>query len=1132
MPDIQGINIAAPVVPYTTDDIYATHHAVYGKGGFRSVASLVDRNSIAKDRLEVGMIVNVLNQPVAGKTSWYELISISTGAITNINWKEILFSGQATSSFVVSKVSSVGALSETAYGSFQGAIGGSSPGDTITIFGGTDIQVSGVFASTDAINPAPVSVMLNGNCVGNVEVRSGNNIVFSGNGSLIGSVIINGGTVLLRKTTIDISGLQIIGPAVMYNSGNLSIENSTIKTADHQISIDTTSAVVVSVDVYGILNSSIVASKVILNIKEKNYGSAVGLSTLWSLDGKPYEEGQLIHNTAGMQFIAARANASHGTEPTLPLLSALAAYYRFIGWNEERVAIVETTVANINTSLRPIYNLVNTGNPVPYDDFNSAADGHTSDTFILNRGVFRLTRAASIGSTWIIGNLGGVVLEGFSFTSIGANFTDFFIAQNPAVAGQVIRIDSGILTNCSLPVAGVVTITHTVTLDNCGVITCPIIGTGTLKLRNGTIYAGPALPSTITLIKEDVKTVNGASPDPTGNVVVVGSANTSIGGLQTVATHALLLEIPAALRATGMEVNVFDEAITGRRGRWTLSNDKITWIKTGQPSIPHYLLYDGAGPAYQIGGPFVRYNDPNSGLDRLFRYINATPSTAAPMVLDEFGDYVFNTAYWTPVLNGRDVVPFAIRLYTTPGQATDGSFTQKASSDANSGLQLQITNNNNTHNTRYETIIRPRLAKYIYGGIAYPTAGSNSFLLSVDTTITTEPGLGFVAGQFVKLTGPNGAVNGQVLSYNFFTGEIRINFNITSGSLPSTDCFIVLIPVGGVLENYSISTLTRNLSNSDPLITGIGILENRIIRNTNAVALLAPLASPSFTGSPTAPTQPPTTVGSGLATLDYVQQSFSGTAARLMAVSYDGTIVANSGAANQFNVTGGKGVNIATRPLITIQAFFGGSSDVDLNGFRYECIAFGFHLYGGGKIFRNGAILGNIVARGGTNTNPIEIYGGCIFGQFETAADTANPIYILDNVRVYPRVAGLLPVNLDNAPCKFIMRNGSQFVGCFPGSNAVVVYEEVPVKTAATLTFEKSAEYTPISAGTFTVELARKAIGAVVVVYLTPGTSDPTINLSPAQFQTKSVYTAGKNLEYVFKVGANGFIQYTINILD
>ena len=90
----------------------------------------------------------------------------------------------------------------------------------------------------------------------------------------------------------------------------------------------------------------------------------------------------------------------------------------------------------------------------------------------------------------------------------------------------------------------------------------------------------------------------------------------------------------------------------------------------------------------------------------------------------------------------------------------------------------------------------------------------------------------------------------------------------------------------------------------------------------------------------------------------------------------------------------------------------------------------------------------------------------------------------------------------------------------------------VVVRTATTLTFEKNAEYTPISANTFSVNVAGKVIGAVVVAYLTPTAANPIAALTAAEFQVRGAYVAGKNLEYVFKVGANGKIQLSINPLD
>ena len=60
MANIQGTNVAAPVVPFTTEDIYATHDAKYGKGGYRSVNTYADLDTITENRLEIGMAVYVI----------------------------------------------------------------------------------------------------------------------------------------------------------------------------------------------------------------------------------------------------------------------------------------------------------------------------------------------------------------------------------------------------------------------------------------------------------------------------------------------------------------------------------------------------------------------------------------------------------------------------------------------------------------------------------------------------------------------------------------------------------------------------------------------------------------------------------------------------------------------------------------------------------------------------------------------------------------------------------------------------------------------------------------------------------------------------------------------------------------
>ena len=59
MAELKGTNVAAGIVPFTSDDKYATHDAEYGKGGFRSVSTIANRDAIPVERKTEGMIVRV-----------------------------------------------------------------------------------------------------------------------------------------------------------------------------------------------------------------------------------------------------------------------------------------------------------------------------------------------------------------------------------------------------------------------------------------------------------------------------------------------------------------------------------------------------------------------------------------------------------------------------------------------------------------------------------------------------------------------------------------------------------------------------------------------------------------------------------------------------------------------------------------------------------------------------------------------------------------------------------------------------------------------------------------------------------------------------------------------------------------
>ncbi|MBR2246969.1 MAG: hypothetical protein IJ880_08100 [Bacilli bacterium] len=96
MANLKGVNIPSTIVPFTTDDTYATHEAIFGKGGFRSVRTIIDRDNIPQARREPGMLVYVINEDITYKlndgNTWD--IYINKGGSSKVHWKIINDQGE------------------------------------------------------------------------------------------------------------------------------------------------------------------------------------------------------------------------------------------------------------------------------------------------------------------------------------------------------------------------------------------------------------------------------------------------------------------------------------------------------------------------------------------------------------------------------------------------------------------------------------------------------------------------------------------------------------------------------------------------------------------------------------------------------------------------------------------------------------------------------------------------------------------------------------------------------------------------------------------------------------------------------------------------------------------------------
>lgn len=85
MAELQGTIVVAGIVPSSTEDNYATHDAIYGKGGWREVATIDERNNISHERLREGMVVYVSET----KTD-YKLKSLGENKDSDI-WEELVY---------------------------------------------------------------------------------------------------------------------------------------------------------------------------------------------------------------------------------------------------------------------------------------------------------------------------------------------------------------------------------------------------------------------------------------------------------------------------------------------------------------------------------------------------------------------------------------------------------------------------------------------------------------------------------------------------------------------------------------------------------------------------------------------------------------------------------------------------------------------------------------------------------------------------------------------------------------------------------------------------------------------------------------------------------------------------------
>lgn len=87
--ELKGTNVYAPIVPGTDEDKYPTHYSNFGKGGFKCVRTMIDRDAIPADRLEVPTLCYVFDEDlfyVWDGSQWNdkEMGGVETGLQRNV----------------------------------------------------------------------------------------------------------------------------------------------------------------------------------------------------------------------------------------------------------------------------------------------------------------------------------------------------------------------------------------------------------------------------------------------------------------------------------------------------------------------------------------------------------------------------------------------------------------------------------------------------------------------------------------------------------------------------------------------------------------------------------------------------------------------------------------------------------------------------------------------------------------------------------------------------------------------------------------------------------------------------------------------------------------------------------------
>jgi hypothetical protein len=173
------VKVIGSVEPNAASDKYPTHSDIYGKGGFRAVADITERNAITPARRSEGMLVFCV-----GDGKFYQL----KGGLLDANWIEITIGGGGGGTTADATTLAKGVIK------LAGDLSGTADLPLVAAIGGIPVSqvVTGMGILSEATDQNALSTLVKRDASGNF---SANMIMANITGNLTGTATISSGSV-------------------------------------------------------------------------------------------------------------------------------------------------------------------------------------------------------------------------------------------------------------------------------------------------------------------------------------------------------------------------------------------------------------------------------------------------------------------------------------------------------------------------------------------------------------------------------------------------------------------------------------------------------------------------------------------------------------------------------------------------------------------------------------------------------------------------------------------------------------------------------------------------------------------------------------------------------------------------